>query len=148
MSFSENLKRIRTERGISQQELAKKVGVSQTAIYQWEKGTRTPKVDAIAKLASVLDVPPVQLFITKENGENVIDLTIAGMSDKDIENYLNVILPEYMEECRKERELYTSIDNKNSMLEKMDLLNEAGQERALEQVELLTKIPEYRKDNK
>lgn len=146
MSFSENLKKIRTERGISQQELAKKVGVSQTAIYQWEKGTRAPKAEAIAKLANILDVPPMQLFITKENGENIIDLTGTGMSEKDIENYLNVILPEYMEECRKERELYTSIDNKNAMLEKMDRLNKAGQERALEQVELLTKIPEYCKD--
>ena len=32
MGFSENLKRIRSEKGLSQQELAKRVGVSQTAI--------------------------------------------------------------------------------------------------------------------
>ena len=146
MGFSENLKRIRIENGLSQQELAKRAGVSQTAIYQWEKGSRTPKIDAIAKLADALNVQPVNLFMIKEDGEDIRDLNVSGMTGNDIEKYLNVILPEYMEECRKERELYASIDNKNAMSEKMDLLNKTGQERALEQVELLTKIPEYRKD--
>lgn len=148
MGFPENLKRIRIENGLSQQELAKRAGVSQTAIYQWEKGSRTPKIDAIAKLADVLNVQPVNLFMIKEDGKDIIDLNIFGMTGNDIGKYLNVILPEYMEECRKERELYASIDNKNAMSEKMDLLNEAGQARALEQVELLTKIPEYRKEYK
>lgn len=148
MGFSENLKRIRIENGLSQQELAKRAGVSQTAIYQWEKGSRTPKIDAIAKLADALNVQPVNLFMIKEDGKDIIDLNIFGMTGNDIGKYLNVILPEYMEECRKERELYASIDNKNAMSEKMDLLNEAGQARALEQVELLTKIPEYRKEDK
>ena len=32
------------------------------------------------------------------------------------------------------------------MSHKMDLLNEKGQDKAIEQVELLTKIPEYQKD--
>lgn len=147
MGFSENLKKIRIENGLSQQELAKKASVSQTAIYQWEKGLRTPKIDAIAKLADALNVPPVKLFMLKEDEKDVIDLNVSGMSKNDIEKYLNVILPEYMKECTKERELYASIDNKKAMSEKMDLLNATGQERALEQVELLTKIPEYRKED-
>ena len=51
MSFSENLKKFRTQKGLSQQKLAELVGVSQTAIYNWEKGERTPKMDAITKIA-------------------------------------------------------------------------------------------------
>lgn len=64
---------------------------------------------------------------------------------ENIEDYLNVILPEYMEECRKEGNLFNSIDNKNIILEKMELLNNDGQKKAIEQVELLTKVPEYQK---
>lgn len=41
---------------LSQQELAKRAGVSQTAIYQWEKGTRIPKIEAISKIADALNV--------------------------------------------------------------------------------------------
>ena len=67
------------------------------------------------------------------------------MSMENIEDYLNVILPEYMEECRKEGNLFNSIDNKNIILEKMELLNNDGQKKAIEQVELLTKVPEYQK---
>ena len=145
MGFSENLKKIRSEKGISQQELAKKIGVSQTAIYQWEKGTRTPKIDAIAKLANALAVPPIQLFTVEENGEQIIELSNPHMSMENIEDYLNVILPEYLEECRKEGNLFNSIDNKNIILEKMELLNNDGQKKAIEQVELLTKVPEYQK---
>ena len=115
MGFSENLKRIRSEKGLSQQELAKRVGVSQTAIYQWEKGTRTPKIEAIAKLANVLAIHPTQLFTVKEDGKQVIELNIPHMSMDNIEDYLNVILPEYMEECRKEKDLFSSIDNKNTI---------------------------------
>ena len=50
-----------------------------------------------------------------------------------------------MEECRKEGNLFNSIDNKNIILEKMELLNNDGQKKAIEQVELLTKVPEYQK---
>ncbi|WP_251386660.1 helix-turn-helix domain-containing protein [Mediterraneibacter agrestimuris] len=146
MSFPENLKKLRIKENISQQELAQKIGVSQTAIYQWEKGTRTPKIDAIAKLANVLHVTPAHLFMTEKDGDDVIEVTIPDISGNNIKDYLNVILPEYIEECRKEQELYNSIDKKNTILKKLDELNSLGQDKAIEQVELLTKIPEYRRD--
>ena len=56
MSFSESLKRLRIEKGLSQQSLAKTAGVSQTAIYHWEKGDRKPKFQQLQYLAAALNV--------------------------------------------------------------------------------------------
>lgn len=44
MGFSENLRKAREENEISQAELAEKLGISQTAIYSYEKGSKVPNV--------------------------------------------------------------------------------------------------------
>ena len=54
MDFSEQLRSLRTQKGISQQKLADLSGISQASIYQWEKGTRKPKYEQLQKLAKAL----------------------------------------------------------------------------------------------
>ena len=44
MSFNENLKKIREEKGLTQEELAKMVGISQPMIAQYEMGIKFPNV--------------------------------------------------------------------------------------------------------
>lgn len=149
MNFSEKLKKIRTQQGLSQQELAEKIGVSQTAIYQWEKGTRIPKTGALIDMTRVLNISPIQLLTEKENGKDVL-VSIPGMSEDAVARYLKISLT--LEEVIKENEnskktiLEKNENNKKTILEKMDLLNIIGQNKAVEQVEMLTKIPEYRKN--
>ena len=45
--FSENLKELRAEKGISQATLAKAIGVTQKAIDFWEKEINEPKASYI-----------------------------------------------------------------------------------------------------
>lgn len=47
---------MRTERGISQQALAKAIGVSQKAIDYWERGVNEPKASYIILLADYFSV--------------------------------------------------------------------------------------------
>ena len=54
--LSANILELRQELGISQQELAKRVGVSQKAIDFWEKGINEPKASYIISLAKVFNV--------------------------------------------------------------------------------------------
>ena len=54
MDFSEQLRTLRTQKGISQQKLADLSGISQASIYQWEKGTRKPKYEQLQKLSKAL----------------------------------------------------------------------------------------------
>ena len=50
--FSSNLFLLRKEKGISQQALAKEIGVTQKAIDFWEKDINEPKASYIVKLAN------------------------------------------------------------------------------------------------
>lgn len=47
--FSENLKNLRRSEGISQEELADKIGVSKSSIGMYEQGKRLPKTDTVMK---------------------------------------------------------------------------------------------------
>lgn len=54
--FSETLKKIRTEQGLSQRTLADKMFVTQPTVARWESGIRLPDAVMIARLAEVLGV--------------------------------------------------------------------------------------------
>lgn len=53
--FSETLKKLRAEKGISRQELADKMYVTRSTVARWETGIRLPDAVMIARLAQVLD---------------------------------------------------------------------------------------------
>ena len=54
--LSNNLYMLRKEKNISQQLLAKEIGVTQKAIDFWEKGINEPKATYIIKLSKYFDV--------------------------------------------------------------------------------------------
>ena len=54
--FNNNLPYIRKQKGISQKDLAKKIGVDQSTISLWEKGMDTT-VENVIKVAEALNVP-------------------------------------------------------------------------------------------
>lgn len=55
MNFGKNLQNFRRARGLSQEELAEKMGVSRQAIGKWESGGGYPEVEKLIELAKVLD---------------------------------------------------------------------------------------------
>lgn len=54
--FSEQLKELRDEKGISQSKLAKEIGVTQKAIDFWEKAINEPKASYIIELCKFFEV--------------------------------------------------------------------------------------------
>ena len=54
--FSNRLRELRKEAGLSQDQLAKKVGLTHTAIGLWEQGKRVPNLDAVILLAKFFGV--------------------------------------------------------------------------------------------
>lgn len=56
MSFSENLKQIRKEKQLSQEELAELLGVSRQAVSKWEQGLGYPEVETLLLLVGKLNV--------------------------------------------------------------------------------------------
>ncbi|MBP7722292.1 MAG: helix-turn-helix transcriptional regulator [Alphaproteobacteria bacterium] len=60
--FAANLRRLRHETGLSQEELAYEAGVNRTYISKLEKGMSHPGLEIIGKLAAVLAVEPAALL--------------------------------------------------------------------------------------
>ena len=56
MSFSENLKQIRKEHHLSQEELAELLDVSRQAVSKWEQGQGYPEVEKLLLLSSELNI--------------------------------------------------------------------------------------------
>lgn len=54
MAFAENVKRLREEMSLTQAELARRVGVTQPTIAQYEMGIKVPTIVVGAKLAEQL----------------------------------------------------------------------------------------------
>ena len=54
--FGKNIKELRKERGLTQKQLADVIGVTQGAIYFWEKEINEPTVGYILKLAEFFQV--------------------------------------------------------------------------------------------
>jgi len=74
-NFAANLKRLRMAKGLSQANMAERLGVSGPSISGWEKGRARPKEDRLADLANLLGVPVSQLLVDPqpEVTQDVID---------------------------------------------------------------------------
>ena len=65
-SFADKLRRLRVERGLSQQQLAAKMFVNRSSIARWESGSRLPDLVLIPRLAKCLGVEATTLLPESE----------------------------------------------------------------------------------
>jgi len=65
MSFAENLKQIRREKQLSQEELAEILDVSRQAVSKWEQGSGYPEVETLLLLSSKLNLSLDSLLSTE-----------------------------------------------------------------------------------
>lgn len=62
MSFSSRLRQAREQANLTQQDFAKKLGVTKNAISNYENGVSSPKWDVLVKIFDVLQVEPNFLY--------------------------------------------------------------------------------------
>ena len=62
MIFAGNVRRLRTERGLSQEELAEAAGVHRTYVGMLERGEKNVTIYNIERIARALDVRPASLL--------------------------------------------------------------------------------------
>ncbi len=63
------LKQARQAKGLTQKELADKIGTSKSVISNYETGYATPKLDRMIKLSEILDVD-ISIFLKKDVVDN------------------------------------------------------------------------------
>ncbi len=64
-----NVKRIRTARGLTQEELAERSGFSQQYLSDLERGRRNPTIVSLWELAQALAATPVDLITPDDNAD-------------------------------------------------------------------------------
>jgi len=66
MTLGKRIRKLREQRGMSQQELAELLGTTQQTIAYWESDKRKPRYEKLKKLASIFKVP-VSYFLEEEH---------------------------------------------------------------------------------
>ena len=56
MNLADRIQDLRKRRGLSQEELADKLGVSRQAVSKWESGQSTPDIERIILMSEFFDV--------------------------------------------------------------------------------------------
>lgn len=66
MEFNQKLQELRKQRGLTQEELAKKLYVTRAAVSKWELGRGYPNIDSLKDIAKFFSVSLDDLFSTNE----------------------------------------------------------------------------------
>ncbi len=96
MSFGDNLKRIRRDRGLTQSELADKCGIRYGHISKIERNIGDPKISTLYKLMNALDVSSEALLmdedkISLDGLAAIIAERIKGIPDDKKEHIIDVV---------------------------------------------------------
>lgn len=67
--FGQNVRKARTAKGMTQEQLAFEVGMERSYISDLERGRRNPTVRALGKLAEALGVEPGALVAKDSRGD-------------------------------------------------------------------------------
>lgn len=78
MSFGKNLKDLRVEKEMSQEDLAKKIKVHPNHISRYERDLASPSIEVVQRIADALDVSIDLLVYGKQNNPD------TGISDKEL----------------------------------------------------------------
>lgn len=62
MSFASRLRQAREQSGLTQQDLAEKLGVTKSAVGNYENGVSSPKWDVLLRIFDILHVEPNFLY--------------------------------------------------------------------------------------
>ena len=82
-NFAERLKLLRKKSGLTQEELAERIGVSIMTLRRWEWGERTPRMDEIEKLVEAIDVT-VDELLNGKNSEKWVLKIVIGDEDEEM----------------------------------------------------------------
>ena len=110
MEFSERLKKLRKDAGLTQVDVAEKLGISQPAYASWERGIKKPTQGNLVKLSKILYVSVDYLLGNTENKQTSdvfedIEL-LFRLNSKDLTDEEKAVfkkeLIEFMEERKKQ----------------------------------------------
>ena len=82
-NVKDNIKKARLNVGLTQSEVAEKLGVAQAQYARWENGGRNPKDETVKKLAEIFGVTFDKLQGRNDGLDDIVDLLrIVALTDE------------------------------------------------------------------
>lgn len=145
MTIGERIKEFRLKAGLTQSELAEKLGIPYQSIGQWERGLRSPKIETLQKIAEALGVEPWQLM----GYDGSIRVDTGKHSDKPLSEQIEDLhkAMQRLGEAFKPTDDEMLKMNCNAVFSYMEKMNRAGQAVVVKTAQTLSEMPEYQKKN-
>ena len=89
--FAENLRKMRTERGLTQKQLGQKLFVSHSTIARWESGSRLPDAAMIPRIAKCLNVDSGRLFHLAAKSDEIPNVIMVDDNEVILSHGLNIL---------------------------------------------------------
>lgn len=85
--LADKIRHIREQAGITQAELARKLGLTRSSVNSWEMGLSVPSTQYVIELAKLFDVS-TDYLLGLEQGATI---SVEGLSDKEVSALLELI---------------------------------------------------------
>lgn len=85
MTFAEKLKSIRKQAGMSQEQLAEKLGVSRQAVTKWETDAGIPDIENIVAISALFDISIDDLISNKRETKKSTEYLFESVTEYDID---------------------------------------------------------------
>lgn len=101
MNLADNLKKIRKENNLSQEQLAEQLGVSRQSVSKWESGQAYPEMDKVLQLAKLFNLNIDDLL-----NQDIKEVT----SEKQSKIAINKYIDDFLSFVTKTIDMFTSMD--------------------------------------
>lgn len=91
MLFAETLRKLRTEKGLTQKQLGKQLFVYHSTIARWERGDRLPDAAMIPRIAKCLNVDAGRLFHLAAESDEIPNVIMVDDNEVILSHSLNVL---------------------------------------------------------
>lgn len=106
MNLSENLKKIRKDNNLSQEQLAEKLGVSRQSVSKWESGLAYPEMDKMLQLCQIFNL----------NIDELLNQDVNEVSNnKQYKNNINKFIDSFLEYVTKTIDMFSSMKFKEKL---------------------------------
>ena len=94
--LKDNIKKARLDAGLTQLEVAEKLGVAQAQYDRWENGGRNPKDDTVEKLAEILNTS-FEILKGRDDGlEEIVSLLREHELTEEDKNQIISLLQDFL----------------------------------------------------
>jgi transcriptional regulator with XRE-family HTH domain len=81
--FGERIRELRKERGITNYEMATRLGISRNTLTNWERGNKEPHaVEILEEMAKIFEVPLKNLLLEEESSSIAKNPVIMDLIDR------------------------------------------------------------------